>query len=134
MERQKRRRSRVSFLLEDIGTWAKYIAVGTVVALLAGGILIFSSTGSLKLGTGAQRSEAERNDLISSGNCAVYANGRVAGRIIADAGPSRGNPNRRYHVADLDRRHTFVVNVAEVRMVQCSSLSPRNQPRGFLKE
>ena len=97
------------------------IAGGAVVLIAGAAILVFSTSGVLRIGAGERTSE-ERTELLSTGDCAVRG-GRALGRIEGILGPSRGIPRRRFQVALLEERRVVQVNTDEVEVVSCQTLS-----------
>ena|SRR5687768_15193684 len=118
----RRTRSKLSFIAEDVRTWLTYIVVGAIILLGAGTFLIYTGNGYRPIGSGTARTNEDRLQLLSSGDCALRANGSLAGRVLTVTGPSRGMPHRRYQLAEPDRRRSVLVNASEVRIVPCATL------------
>jgi hypothetical protein len=98
------------------------IILGSLVALtVAAGLLIYGTGGVVRVG-GGERTDQERVELLSSGDCAVRVTGEPIGRIIGVLTPTQGMPKRRYQVEAIDQRRVLMVYADEVRVFACASL------------
>jgi hypothetical protein len=97
------------------------VILGSLVTLtVVAGLLIYGTGGVIRVG-GGERTDEERADLLSSGDCAVRVTGEPVGRIIGVLTPTQGMPKRRYQVEAIDRRRVLMVYADEVRVVACAS-------------
>ena len=95
------------------------VIVVLVIFALVGGILLFAS-GVLRFGSGTVRTVEEQQELFANGDCALRANGTLAGRVMGVLTPSRGMGKRRYQIAIPAQRDVVMVFAEEVTIVRCT--------------
>jgi hypothetical protein len=96
-----------------------FAAVG-VVALLA--VVLAIRDPATGLGE-PRRTAAEQSALLASGECALASNHRLLGKVSSRLTPTRFRPRGGYMLESIERKRSFPVEMAGVRVVPCQSLA-----------
>jgi hypothetical protein len=98
-----------------------FVILALAFAIVAFGLLRSTAGDALRIGRGTP-SQADRQQMLVSGQCAIRGDGVVLGKVTQVFTPTRAFPMTRYEIQGLSEKRVMRVEEGDVRLVPCRSL------------